>query len=353
MRTAATSILLLAASVASAEVQIPAQADWTDHGAILRATKRSGDWNREFAGFAPCGVVKRGGRYYLYYIASDGDRGADGGPRHRALGVASCRVRKGCTKRSHWKDNRDNPVLRHLPSIAVGGEWGEEEGIFTCAVARQGRRIHLYYGAMTNAGSPESVVDDVKVVTSKDPLAFPDGLSGATVLDHADPQVWGSGDEIDPLGVWRSGSVWSLYYSVGSGFNPPVLWGLGLATGPDFDTMTSTQGLINGQVAVQGGMDGSNRVSPTHRALFMDQPVGSEGSPQQAVYLVSDESPSDLGEPVATYTFRKVRHQVTFLDERRGRWLMFYRNHGFDKQWKTGGAIRLKTAPVVGISGTR
>lgn len=346
----AVVVALLACSApTSARVILPDAAEWVDHGAILTATGIEGDWNREFAGFAPCALLVHDGRYYLYYIGSDGDRTADAGPRHRALGVAHCAVESGCRTAADWVDHPGNPILEHLPSIGQGGEWGEEEGIFTCAVAVDEPWIHLYYGAMTNVGHPESVSDDVMVVSSTDPLSFPDGVGGTVVIDHLDQRVWGWGDELDPLGVWQSFGTWHLFYSVGAGVDPVHQWALGHASGPAFDQMTAFEPVLDDPEAVQGGMDPSV-IGPSLLAVVMDKPLVGGGDPRQLVHTLDADRPGSL-RLVQAYTFPEVRHQVTLLDEAADQWLMAYRNDVANPPWNTGSVIGLKTAPVRGRSG--
>lgn len=67
---------------------MPAEADWTDKGVILEAGADDSWDARSYGVITPCGVVKKHGVYFLYYLGADGDRGPpynDGGPRRRHL----------------------------------------------------------------------------------------------------------------------------------------------------------------------------------------------------------------------------------------------------------------------------
>lgn len=82
--------------------------------------------------------------YFLYYIGADGNRSADGRPRHRALGVAISK------DGIHFTKYPCNPIITHLPHS------NEEEGVFSAAaMLDESGNVVLYYGAM-DAGSPTS-----------------------------------------------------------------------------------------------------------------------------------------------------------------------------------------------------
>jgi hypothetical protein len=149
-------------------------------------------------------VVKKDGVYFLYYIGADGDRSTDGGPRHRALGVATSK------DGIRFEKHSGNPIIKFLPNN------NEEEGVFSAAATLDATgNILLYYGAM-DAGSQYStwVTSDVRLAVSRDGFQFTDmGIA----LSYRDKSVWGYGDELFPVGSFQSDGIWHVYYIAKSG----------------------------------------------------------------------------------------------------------------------------------------
>jgi len=146
------------------EIGIPTQADWTDHGVVVSEGSK-GSWDVRLGGaISPSSVVKKDGVYYLYYIGADGNRSADGGPRHRALGVATSTDGINFTKYS------GNPVITHLPHN------NQEEGIFSAGATLDGNGdIVVYYGALWASNSTTENVDIyIGLAVSSDGLNFTD-----------------------------------------------------------------------------------------------------------------------------------------------------------------------------------
>ena len=83
------------------QVELPAQPDWQYQGVVIRPGN-TGTWDVRLSGMiTPCAVVKKDDTYFLYYLGADGNRteayNNDGGPRHRALGIALAKC-KQCLK---------------------------------------------------------------------------------------------------------------------------------------------------------------------------------------------------------------------------------------------------------------
>jgi len=197
-------------------INIPKDAEWTGRGIVLPAGG-SGSWDVRLTGaLSPCTVVKKDGTYFLYYIGADGNRSTDGGPRHRALGVA--RSEDGV----HFTKYSGNPILTYLPHN------NEEEGIFSAgAFLDDNGEIVLYYSALDAGSSTSTTVDsDVRLAVSSNGLNFTDK---GDVLSHADSKVWGYGDELFPVGAFREGSTHYVYY-IAKGYGG-VYWDLALAQG--------------------------------------------------------------------------------------------------------------------------
>ena len=130
--------------------------------------------------------------------------------------------------------------------------------------------ILLYAGVMTSFAA-SSVNDDGKLYTSNDGFNF---TYVAKVLDHADGSIWGSGDEIDPLGVFKhpSNGEWWMYYSAANSG-----WDLGYQYGPSRDNFHTNSGaVLTSGSDIIGGCDpvfiDTNKI-----AVFIDR---AEGDPK-------------------------------------------------------------------------
>lgn len=257
------------------EVDIPEDADWTDRGIIINPGG-SGSWDVRLSGaLSPCTAVKKGDTYFLYYIGADGNRSFDGGPRHRALGVAYG------TDGINFTKYGGNPILTFLPHN------GEEEGIFSAgAFLDDNGEIVLYYSALDNAGVPETVNSDVRLAVSSNGLDFSDQ---GEVLSHDDSGVAGYGDELFPVGSFREGNTFYVYYI-------NQTWSLYLAQGPARNNINgNTQKILSASDIKSGS---PQRISPIKIAISLCRATTTE----MRTALIS--APQTLSAPVETYTTR-------------------------------------------------
>ena len=315
--------LLACPGVSSAKAPIPAQGDWVDQGVALQAGGE-GTWDaRMYGQISPSAVVRKDGTWFLYYVGADGDRKTDGGPRHRALGVATS------TDGIHFAKHPGNPVVTHLP------HGNEEEGVFsTGALIAPSGEVVLHYGAIWAANATtESVQGNVALARSTDGLTFSDE---GTVLSWQDPAVWGSGDELIPLGTWHSGPSWGLLYVAKGG---GASWDLAVATGSSMSTLDWTAPLLTTHDVIGGG-DPVPLGDGTY-AVFV---VRSFEQNLIEVYTLDPASPGSLQGPVQTYTMfpPRYRHTVVTLDAESQTWFMY---QSTDRA-EDGNHIRVRTAKV-------
>jgi parallel beta-helix repeat protein len=305
---------------------IPKQSDWIYQGIVLLAGP-SGSWDYRLHGMiSPCSVVKKDGTYFLYYIGADGDRSTDGGPRRRALGVATS------TDGINFIKYSGNPIITFLPH--QGSSWDEEEGVFSCgATLDENNNIILYYAAMT-AIDAYSVVDDVRLAVSSNGFDFTDL---GVVIDHSDSSVWGYGDELIPVGAFHANGQWYVYY-IAKGVN--AFWDLVLAWGPSRDNFPNTQAVLTSGSYVIGGGD-PVWIETDTIAIFI---VRDFNQGLIEVRTAPSSSPDQLSSPVETYDFgTNFRHATIFLDKETNTWFMYHRT-------KAGNEVRVRTAPVTGSS---
>lgn len=316
-------VLTRAASLSAAEpVALPARSDWTLRGTAFEAGA-DGAWDVRLHGqISPCAVIKKDGRYFLYYIGADGARSTDGGPRHRALGVASSEDGLEFARHS------ENPVLTHLPHE------NEEEGIFSAgsAVGAEGRVV-IHYGAIwARNATTESVRSNVALATAADPTDPADLTDRGDVLLWDDRDVWGWGDEIFPVGTLREGDTWHVYY-IAKGNEGA--WKLALASGPAPDELPRTRPVLESGAHVIGGCE-PVRISEDRIALFI---VRDFDRNRIEVRTAPVSAPHRLSEPRLTYRFPGYRHTTVLLDREVGTWFMYQRRAGDNR-------IVVRTAPI-------
>lgn len=314
----AGALLAMAAGPAQA-APFPPLSDWVDRGIVLEPGP-PGSWDVRLEGaISPATAVKKGDTYFLYYVGADGDRSSDGGPRHRALGVATS------DDGIHFTKYAGNPVITYLPHN------NEEEGVFSAGVTLDDSgNLVLYYAACIASNSTSTEVHcDGRVATSPDGLAFTDE---GIVLDHADSAVWDHGDELFPIGAFRDAGMWHMYY-IGKG--SVSSWKLGLASGPAYNTLTTTHEVNEGSglVPAYGGGD----------------PLGLEGgkftllirrSGSDATTYVRQVSTSSLTalDAATAYPFTDVNHVTGLYDAASGTWFLYAQT------WNDRDLVRVRTA---------
>jgi hypothetical protein len=289
-----------------ADLSVPSQADWADHGPIFRAGAW-GEWDYLLWGGFSGTAVKKDGTYYLYYQgARDYDETYDT-VMWRSIGVATS------PDGIHFTKYAGNPVITWFPHEEEG--WSEEGATSAAVTLDDSGEIVLYYGANT-AYSPDLVHADGRLATSTDGFDFTDQ---GIVLDHADSSVWGSRDEIFPIIAFRDAGQWFVYYLPNGS---PKSRKLGVAWGDRLDHLTNSSGASSGLSGIRAwGMGGSARIGSDTYALFLNDVTEH----QTEVRTVSLSMPNRLSAPVQTYQFDEVVQATILLDEEANTWFMYYR----------------------------
>ena len=309
------------------QVKIPKQPDWTGHGVVIKSGK-SGSWDARLYGqVSPCTVVKKNGVFYLYYVGANGNRPTDGGPKDRALGVATSRDGIHFTKYS------GNPIVTHQPAKNV------EEGVFSAGgmIDKNGDLL-LYYGAIwAENTSTEEVHCHVALAQSRDAKSFKDY---GYVLSWNDRSVWGYGDEIFPLGAYYANGKYNVYYVAKGNVGA---WKLGVAMGTSKDKLTNTRAALTKRQII-GGCDpifiGGHKI-----ALFI---VCDFDKNYIEVRTANVNSPEKLSDPVEKYHMfgPRYRHTVVYLDRQKKKWFMY---QATDRA-KDGNQIVVRTAPMIPVN---
>ena len=311
-------------------INIPGESEWKDQGIILEAGD-SGSWDVRLNGMlSPCSIIKKDDTYFLYYIGSDGNRGAphnDGGPRHRKLGVATS------TDGINFVKYSGNPIISFSPNN------NEEEGIFSAgATLDDSGNIILYYGAMDSGSSSSTSVDgDICLAISNNGYDFTDMKD---VLSHSDRSVWGYGDELFPISCFHANNKWYVYY-IAIGKNG-IKWDIGLAWGSEKDKLSHTSAaLVSDDHIISGG--NPVIISDDEIALF----IGKKGSePYIEVRTAQINDPNTLSKPLEKYNFN-TNDAVVFYDQDIGTWFMYYlRSEDNSIRLKTVNSIPTSTTPT-------
>ena len=303
-------------------IAIPEQSEWVDYGSVFEAGLE-GDWDYLLYGGFTVSVVKKDGVFYLYYQGASGYRTSpDETVTGRAIGVATSQDGTDFTKAE------DNPVLTWSPN----GN-GEEGAVSAGTALDANENIIIHYGA--NSEINDSLVSaDVRAAVSSDGRNFKD--LGA-VIQHDDPAIWGSGDEIYPILSIHENDQWIVYYIpngvVESGW-------LGVAWGEDLDNFSKSSWTRSWLLPVKGWGTGSYaEISPGIYAIF----INNIRKGTIRAYLMSPENPARLSLPVRTYRFGEVKQACIYLDKEAKTWFMFYRADDYY-------GVKMTPAQVVGQS---
>jgi hypothetical protein len=281
---------------------IPDVGDWRDCGVILESGG-AGAWDRYLWGGFAASVVKRDGRYLLYYQGSDGYHEEEATVTNRAIGVATS------SDGVRFDKHADNPVLTFSP------RGNHEEGAVSSAVLVDGAGgVVLYYGANTWAGG-EEVNATARRAVAADGLRFEDQ---GVVLDWRNRAIWGHGDEIFPVGALRDGARDVLFY-IPNGTRQRGRLGVAWSDGDGWRSAAARSGL--GTIPVWGPASVIHLEADTY-ALFLT--YVRERSYME-VRLVTARRPARLSRPVRHYEWDDVNPMSVLEDHERQRWLLYYR----------------------------
>ena len=303
-------------------IVIPTESDWNNQGAVLKAGN-SESWDVRLTGMlSPCFMVKKDDTFFLYYIGSDGDRGAphnDGGPRHRKLGVATS------TDGINFVKYSGNPIIEFSPND------NEEEGIFSAGgFLDENGDVILYYGAMDSGSNPKStqVDGDIRLAISKNGYDFKDIKD---VVSHSDSSIWGYGDEIFPIGAFYADDTYHVYYTLGGTY----IRSMGMVSGPTKTDLGDSKKVLSLKDRVDGGCN-PIFIRNDKIAMFIAMDKWDTGCSTSYIEVRTADipNPSKLSEPIETYNFG-THDIVVYYNYNSNTWFMYYLD---------GNTIKLKTA---------
>ncbi|HUE99836.1 MAG TPA: S-layer homology domain-containing protein [Anaerolineales bacterium] len=285
-------------------ITIPALSDW-QAGSLAFSHGAAGEWDHYLWGGFANSLIKRGNTYYLYYQGSPSYDNQCGSVAYRAIGVATS------TDGVHWVKSDKNPVISWSSQGSI-----EEGAVSSAAWVGADGRIYIYYGA--NTGSGCLVNANARLAVSEDGENFQDL---GEVLSGRDPNVWGSGDEIFPVGVYIYENQSYMYY-IPNGV--PLSRKLGVAIGGSPSSFTQTTGINNSTVPAWGPvsiiLEGSDSVLITN--------PGDASRPIN-IYRFDAGNPS-LIQFYDSYVLPDCAQASVIYESGAQHWMMSCRNQGFE-----------------------
>jgi len=287
-----------------ANIQLPAQADWVDHGTIFEAGA-PGEWDHYLWGGFAFSVIKKDGTYYLYYQGSSDYRtDFDETVLWRSIGVATSQDGVNFTK------YEGNPILTWFPN-----QNGEEGAVSSGVTLGNAGEIILFYGANTEL-SATKVNADIRVASSPDGLHFSDlGIA----LDHEDRSIWGSGDELFSVDAILDQGKWIVFYIPNGTLQSGKL---GVAYGNRYDALNTSSTVKSGNNTIPvWGTAGHVKIDQDTYALILNNIRKN----RIEVRLTSLISPNNMSAPLVTYQFEDIQQANILLDEETDTWFLYYR----------------------------
>lgn len=307
------------------KLEIPSEQDWASKGIALNKGSSS-SWDSNLVGaLTPTTMVKKSGKYFLYYIGARGYTDDTWGP-NRALGVATS------TDGINFIKYSGNPIITYSPNNEI------EEGVFSAtATLDENGNVIMYVGAM-NVVSPGSgeVRSDIRLYTSTNGYSFTDL---GVVVSHSDSKVWGYGDELFPVGVFRVGSNYFVYYIAQGGI---ASWDLGLAWGSAKNSLPNTKQVLVLSYADRPASSVPILIGNNQYAIFIQYRT-QEKMDVRTIYA---NSPAEFSNVVKTYSIEGAYYtpwsttltaSTVFLDLETNTWFLYHMS-------KDGSSIKVKTA---------
>jgi chitodextrinase len=294
------------------EIILPEQSDWQDVGIAIQEGV-DGEWDRYLWGGFANSVIKRDDTYYLYYQGSSDYNDTCDSVAYRSIGVATS------TDGINWIKYAGNPIITWKSMGSI-----EEGAVSAGALVGSDGNIYIYYGANTGGGC--NVIADGRLAISSDGYNFTDQ---GVVISGLDPNIWGYGDEVFPVGTFEYQGVWNVFY-IPNGVAESRK--LGVASGSSPTGLTSSLGVNGGTLPAWG--TASTVLNGNSSILFVND--GGTDLPLKA-YRFDAVNPSDLTLE-NTYLFPDCARFSVLYDPDYSRWLLLCTDRiNFD-------AYRIKTA---------
>jgi hypothetical protein len=286
---------------------IPASSDW-EAGSLAFSHGAEGEWDYILWGGFANSLIKKGDTYYLYYQGSSFYDDSCESVAHRAIGVATSK------DGIHWTKSARNPVISWSSQGSV-----EEGAVSSAAWVGEDGRIYVYYGA--NTGSGCHINASARLAVSEDGETFQDM---GEVLSGSDPNIWGAGDEIFPIGTYSYNNQWYLYYTPNG---VSLARKLGVSIGNSPIIFTQTTGLNDSTIPAWGPvsiiLDGAD-------AVLITNP--NDGSGAINIYTFDAGNPSII-HPYDSYALENCSLSSVLYERGTNHWMMACRDQNADNYY--------------------
>ena len=288
-------------ALAQTAIALPQQSDWVSQGVAIREGA-DGQWDRYLWGGFANNLIKKGSTYYLYYQGSLTYDDTCDSVAYRAIGVATS------TDSINWTKYSGNPVITWASKGSI------EEGAASAGVwLGSDGKIHVYYGANTGTGC--NVAANGRLAVSTDGFNFTDQ---GQVINSKDTNLWGSGDEVFPIGVYESGGTWNVFYTPNGVRESRKL---GVVSGNSPTTLSTSSAINNGTVPAWGTV--STVLNGTQSLLFVNGDQATD--PPLSVYKFSASNPASMTFDTQ-YSFSDCARASVLYESTTNRWLMLCRD---------------------------
>jgi hypothetical protein len=287
---------LITTDTLQTSISLPDTTDWHNLGISIEEGI-DGEWDRYIWGGFANSLIKKGNTYYHFYQGSPSYDTSCESVAYRAIGVATS------TDAVNWTKYAGNPVISWTDKGSI------EEGAVSSAIwVGSDGRFYIDYGA--NSGSGCTVNANGRLAVSDDGFTFTDL---GQVISQSDPNVWGSGDEIFPVGVYEYQGMWNVFYIPNGVSNSR---NLGVISGDSPTSLSISEGVNGGKLPAWGPV--STFLNGTSSLLFVNEP--GPNLPIKA-YRFNPDAPSALSLE-KTYSFDDCALASVIFEPEHERWLM-------------------------------
>jgi hypothetical protein len=306
---------------------LPEQHHWIDQG-IAFYEGSEGEWDRYLWGAFANSLIKKDGKYFLYYQGSNGYDDTCGDNSNRQIGLATSE------DGINWTKSANNPVISWSAQGPV-----TEGALSSAAILELNGNVYIYYGA-GSAHTNCLIHSSGRLSQSSDGVSFTD--IGEPIPNIA--PLWGNGDEIFPVGAYVNQDKWNIFY-IPNGVGKTNNRKLGVISGTSAVSLNANMsfGVNNNNLPAWGPVSIVN--DGTIAYAFVND--AGTNKPVKA-YSFDPNNPSTMTLR-KNYVFPDCFQASIILDSDQNRWLMLCREKANSSHYliKVASTIHAPTPTVI------